>query len=158
MTQEIRLFYLGFGDGFMKRRDFLGSSLSALGGLVLLNSCQHSQTLISPLSSVKSRGKVFVGMIGNSNSSILRVLDLDTEAHFDIELPIRSAHSVIRNKKDPDEYFVFESFGSAVKVNTRTKKIIKIKNYIINPNPAKIIFLLLLKKDFIYNIKCRLWK
>ncbi len=80
------------------------------------------------LSPYNKKGKVFLCLLDkNLSRSTLRVLDMSDQTFEDYELPIQLPHSLIQNAGNPDEVFIFELLGSAVKIDLRSKKVILVK-------------------------------
>lgn len=88
---------------------------------MLLTSCQ---TLI-PRGSMRGSGKgrLYLGIGKSSESSLIRILNLDDYSFEEIEIPLTLPHSLFLNKTNPDEVYLFEMLGSAAKVNFRSKEV-----------------------------------
>ncbi len=106
----------------MERRQFLQNSVLGFIALSVGASCSTKAPL-SP-AYVSTKGMVYLGLNVSANESIIRKLDLSTYEFTDIIVPIARTHAVTNSVLNADEIFVFDFRGSAVRVNTRTGKIL----------------------------------
>ena len=106
----------------MERRKFLHDSVLGFIALSAGASCSTKAPLVPVYKTTK--GFVYLGLTVNPLKSIIRKLDLSTYEFTDIVVPIAKTHAVTNSAMNPDEIYVFDFRGSAVRVNTRTGKIL----------------------------------
>lgn len=106
----------------MKRRKFLHDSVLGFIALSAGASCSTKAPLAPAYKTTK--GIVYLGLTVGPDQSIIRKLDLSTYEFTDIMVPITRTHAVTNSVINPDEIYVFDFRGSAVRVNTRTGKIL----------------------------------
>ena len=70
------------------------------------------------------KGYAYLGMAMSEEQNILKKIDLSTYESEDIVLPVGRLHAVTKSAANPDEIFVLDFQGSALKVNTRTKEVL----------------------------------
>lgn len=109
----------------MDRREFLGTSISALGLSLLSVSCS---SLVSKSLAPNSKGSgTIVTADAVNGETLLTFINLTTGDQDVHALPLRVPHSIYRNYLNPDEIFVFEILGDAVIYNTKTRVVKKAK-------------------------------
>ncbi len=106
----------------MERRKFIQDSV--LGFLALSAGASCTTRLPQPNVYQSKKGFVYLGLLKAPGNSIIRKLDLSTYEYTDTIVPIGLTHAVTNSSTNPDEIYVFDFRGSAVRVNTRDGKII----------------------------------
>lgn len=72
----------------------------------------------------KHKGYVWVALGSGPDSNILRKIDLSTYEFKDVLIPLNDAHAIAKISTHPDELFVYEFHGSAIRVNVKTKEVL----------------------------------
>ncbi|MES2527979.1 MAG: hypothetical protein V4598_12875 [Bdellovibrionota bacterium] len=106
----------------MERRKFIQHSVLSFIALSAGASCSSKIPQASSYQSKK--GFVYLGLLVSPEKSIIRKLDLSTYEYTDTVVPIGRTHAVTNSATSPDEIYVFDFRGSAVRVNTRSSEIL----------------------------------
>ncbi len=115
----------------MERRTFNQLATVAFAELLFGGSLSGCVTrVVSEKPVAASKGQVLVCLnpvkVGASH---LRIFDWDSYRFTDVEVPIGLIHSVIQDRTDKNIVYLFEAFGSCVKMNLRTKQVVKLDHH-----------------------------
>lgn len=103
------------------RRKFVQDS--ALGFLALsLGGCATKVPV--PGYTPGHKGYAYLGLGVTDEESILRKIDLSTYEYEDLSVPLGRLHAVTKSQTNPEEIFILDFQGSAVKMNAKTKRLI----------------------------------
>ena len=104
------------------RRKFFQDSALGLFALSMGASCTTS--IPSQSYPGKHKGYAWVALGSGPESNILRRINLSTYEYEEVLLPLGNAHAISKISTHPDELFVYEFHGSAVRVNVKTGEIL----------------------------------
>jgi hypothetical protein len=75
----------------------------------------------------QDKGKVLLSLSSpGGKGSVLRILDWDDLSHKDYAVSLSNPHSMVLDRKNPSVAYLFESFGSGLRVDLATRQEVKI--------------------------------
>ncbi|MEK7357921.1 MAG: DUF1513 domain-containing protein, partial [Bdellovibrionota bacterium] len=117
----------------MDRRNFIQLAALALadlsigGPVACTTAVPKAATPNGAASPASTKGRIVFSLAPyGENRSRLRVFDWDDYSFTDIDVPPSYLHAITPDPREPSVLYLFELFGSCVKIDLKTKKILKI--------------------------------